>query len=80
MKTGKPGWNYDSEVGCSSPADPKLSPKLSADDAMGNPKDLDPNKPKPSSQNPGKDMGFWGKANPQTDTTGWGKLTRSCCD
>ncbi len=78
MKTW--GGNYNSDVGCShNPVADKINSKLTNKEQMGN-HALDVNMAKPSSKNPGVDKAFLAKGNPQMDTTGHGKLTRSCCD
>ena len=79
MKTW--GGNYDSNTGGNhnTSAD-KRDPKITNKEQMGNPKELDPMMAKPSNKNPGVDKAFLAKGNPQMDTTGHGKLTRSCCD
>jgi hypothetical protein len=78
---GPQGWNHDSDVGQSS-AGVKNRKNFDSDmqPSMVNPKNLDPNMAKPSTQNPGVDKSFWNKGNAQMDTTGHGKLTRGCED
>jgi len=78
---GPQGWNYNSDVGQSSSKvkGQKNSPAFTDPSTMHNVKNMDPAMPKKSSDNPGVDKAFWKKADPQMDTTGWGKLsTRSC--
>lgn len=56
----------------------KLDNRLTGKGAMGNDGDLNPDRSKPKSKNPGVDMAFWAKGDPQEDTTGHGKLTSGC--
>jgi hypothetical protein len=58
----------------------KVSKELTGKDVMGNVGNLDPNRAKPNSMNPGFDKGFWAKASPQKDTTGHGTLTKPIKD
>lgn len=53
----------------------KISQELVGKDVMGNVGNLDPNRAKPNSMNPGFDKSFWAKGDPQKDTTGHGTLT-----
>jgi hypothetical protein len=74
---GPQGWNYDSDVGCShntgsDKRNPKVMPGMDKETA------LDVNMS--GGPNPGVDRAFLAKGNPTMDTTGWGKLTRSCED
>lgn len=79
MKTW--GGNYDSTVGDNhcGVAD-KVDQAIDSKEITLN-HNMDPNRAKPSSKNPGVDRGFvFGKGSPQTDTQGHGKLTRSLKD
>lgn len=78
MKTW--GGNFDSNVGCShnSEADTTTSKITSKKVTLNT--EMDPNMAKPKSMNPGVDKAFWGKAEPQSDTTGHGKLTKESHD
>ena len=75
------GWNWDSTTGDNhcGVAD-KVDQAIDSKSITLN-RDMDPNRAKPSSKNPGVDRGFvFGKGSPQTDTQGHGKLTRSLKD
>lgn len=73
------GWNYDSTVGDSHNGEAdKISKQLVGPVDINI--NLDPDKSKPSSLNPGVDKGFLAKGNPQKGTVGEGLLTRSCRD
>lgn len=78
------GWGagYDSTVGCShdTMADTIDSIIDSKSVTLNSMDKMDASHAKPSSKNPGVDRGFLAKANPQMDTTGHGKLSRSCQD
>jgi len=79
---GSWGNNFNSMEGCdhNSEAD-KIDKKIDGKDITLNKMNLmDASHAKPSSDNPGVDKSFWAKADPQTDTTGHGKLTRSLKD
>ena len=58
----------------------KVDGEITGKDTMGNHGNLDPNRAKPNSLNPGVDNSFLAKAKPSMDTTGHGKLTRSLRD
>jgi len=76
------GGNYDSTEGDShnTVADKKDSKLTSKNVTLNIMSEMDASHAKPSSDNPGFDKGFWGKAVPQDDTTGHGKLTRKLKD
>lgn len=83
MSQGKAwGYNYDSDEGCGhDPADDKVDSKITAKDiTLNKMSKMDASHAKPSSDNPGFDKSFWGKAEPPADTTGHGKLTRKLKD
>lgn len=76
------GNNYDSSVGNkhNKVAD-KIDPQINSKDITLNVMSkMDASHAKPSSEDPGVDMGFMNKGNPLMDTTGHGKLTRSLKD
>ena len=80
MKTW--GGNYDSDEGCNhnGVAD-KISQEIDSKSVTLNTMSkMDASHAKPSSDNPGFDKGFWAKADPSSDTTGHGKLTRKLKD
>lgn len=76
-----PGANYESTNGCNhnGVAD-TIDSKIDSKSITLNSGDLNPNRAKPNSMNPSKDMGFLNKGDPSMDTTNHGKLTRSCQD
>jgi hypothetical protein len=57
------------------PSSDKKDNRIVGPNVMGNVGNLDPDRSKPKSMNPGFDKTFWSKADPQEDTTGHGKLT-----
>jgi len=75
------GWgnNFDSTVGCNHDTDDdKIDQKIDSKSiTLNKMSEMDASHAKPSSCNPGIDKGFWAKADPQMDTTGHGKLTRT---
>lgn len=78
MKTW--GGNYDSMEGCSQePGTKELSKKITSKSVTLNTA-MDPNEAKPKGQNPGVDKAFLAKGEPQMDTQGHGRLTRSKSD
>ena len=76
------GNGYNSLEGCSHDSDDdKVDSKISSKDQTLNvPSKMDAPHPKLSSDNPGFDKSFWAKANPSSDTTGHGTLTRKLKD
>ena len=76
------GYNFNSLEGCShNSSDDKVDDKIDGTDVTLNTMSkMDAPHPKPGSDNPGFDKGFWAKAKPQMDTVGEGMLTRKLQD
>lgn len=76
------GGNFDSDVGCNhNNVANKIDSTIDSKDVTINKlNQMDVSHAKPSSKNPGVDKSFLAKSAPSMDTTGHGKLTRSCQD
>ncbi len=74
------GGDFESNIGCNHDTDDDKIDKMIDSKKITLNVDLDPNRAKPNSLNPGFDKSFWSKAKPLEDTTGHGRLTKALKD